>query len=224
LSGFCDVFLPVEKLLLLNITKEMKRNIRKIPKFKNEDEEREFWSKHNSTDYIDWKKGKRAKLPSFKQSTNINSNEHFMRLAIDQAKIAEENGDVPIGAVIVYKEQIIAKAYNQREQLKDPTAHAEIIALTQAAAALENWHLNGCTIYVTLEPCPMCAGALVLSRIDRLVYGCDDPKTGACKSLYNIVQNDRLNHRVEVSSGILADECSQQLQEFFKRRRTGNLE
>jgi len=142
-----------------------------------------------------------------------------MRIAIDQAKIAEENGDVPIGAVIVYKDQIIAKAYNQREQLKDPTAHAEIIALTQAAAYLENWHLNGCTIYVTLEPCPMCAGALVLSRMDRLVFGCPDPKTGACGSLYNIVQDSRLNHRLEVTSGVLADECSQVLQEFFERRR-----
>ncbi len=108
--------------------------------------------------------------------------EQYMQKAVEQAKVAEENGDVPIGAVIVYKEQIIAKSYNQREQLKDPTAHAEIIALTQAAAFLENWHLNGCTMYVTLEPCPMCAGALVLSRIDRLVYGCDDPKTGACGS------------------------------------------
>jgi tRNA(adenine34) deaminase len=145
--------------------------------------------------------------------------EQFMRGAIEQAKVAEENGDVPIGAVIVYKDQIIAKAYNQREQLKDPTAHAEIIALTQAAAYLESWRLTGCTIYVTLEPCPMCAGALVLSRMDRLVYGCDDPKTGACKSLYNIVQDDRLNHRLEVTSGVLADECSQILQEFFERRR-----
>ena len=142
-----------------------------------------------------------------------------MQKAVEQAKIAEENGDVPIGAVIVYKDQIIAKAYNQREQLQDPTAHAEIIALTQAAAYLENWRLNGCTMYVTLEPCPMCAGALVLARIDRLVFGCDDPKTGACKSLYNIVQDDRLNHRLEVTSGVLADECSQVLQEFFERRR-----
>ena len=142
-----------------------------------------------------------------------------MRLAIEQAKIAEENGDVPIGAVIVYKDQIIGRAYNQREQLKDPTAHAEIIALTQAAAALENWHLNGCTIYVTLEPCPMCAGALVLSRIDRLVYGCDDPKTGAVKSLYNIVTDGRLNHRLEVTSGVLADECAKQLQDFFQKKR-----
>ncbi len=145
-----------------------------------------------------------------------------MRAAIVAAKIAEENGDVPIGAVIVYKNQIIAKAYNQREQLQDPTAHAEIIALTQAAAARQNWHLNGCTMYVTLEPCPMCAGALVLSRMDRLVYGCDDPKTGACKSLYNIVTDGRLNHRLEVTSGVLQEQCRQQLQEFFSRRREEN--
>jgi tRNA(adenine34) deaminase len=150
--------------------------------------------------------------------------EHYIRIAIDQAKIAEENGDVPIGAVIVHKNQIIAKAYNQREQLQDPTAHAEIIALTQAAAALENWHLNGCTMYVTLEPCPMCAGALVLSRMDKLVYGCDDPKTGAVKSLYNIVTDNRLNHRLEVTSGVLADECAKQLQDFFRRRRSENKE
>ena len=150
---------------------------------------------------------------------NSKEDERFMKLAIEQAKIAQDNGDVPIGAVIVYKDQIIAKAYNQREQLADPTAHAEIIALTQAAAALGNWHLNGCTMYVTLEPCPMCAGALVLGRMDRLVYGCDDPKTGACKSLYNIVQDERLNHRLEVTSGVLVDEYSKLLQEFFAKRR-----
>jgi len=146
----------------------------------------------------------------------------FMRVAIAAAEVAEENGDVPIGAVIVYKSQIIGKAYNQREQLKDPTAHAEIIALTQAAAFLESWRLNGCTIYVTLEPCPMCAGALVLARIDRLVYGCDDPKTGACKSLYNIVQDERLNHKLEVTSGVLEEQCREQLQGFFARRRQEN--
>lgn len=145
-----------------------------------------------------------------------------MRLAIEQAKIAQENGDVPIGAVIVHQSQIIGKAYNQREQLQDPTAHAEIIALTQAAAALENWHLNGCTMYVTLEPCPMCAGALVLARIERLVFGCSDPKTGACGSLYNIVQDERLNHRIEVTSGVLANECSELLQQFFQNRREEN--
>ena len=150
------------------------------------------------------------------------TDEHYMRMAIDAAHIAEENGDVPIGAVIVHNSRIVAKAYNQREQLQDPTAHAEIIALTQAAAALENWHLNDCTIYVTLEPCPMCAGALVLSRIDRLVYGCDDPKTGAVKSLYNIVTDERLNHRLEVTSAVLAKQCTEQLQSFFARRRREN--
>jgi tRNA(adenine34) deaminase len=148
-----------------------------------------------------------------------NQDEHFMRVAIDQARIAEDNGDVPIGTVIVHNNQIIGKAYNQREQLKDPTAHAEIIALTQAAAALQSWRLTGCTMYVTLEPCPMCAGALVLARIDRLVYGCDDPKTGACKSLYNIVQDERLNHCLEVTTGVLADDCSRLLQDFFQRKR-----
>jgi tRNA(adenine34) deaminase len=147
------------------------------------------------------------------------NDEQYIRVDIDQARIAEGNGDVPIGAVIVHNNQIIAKAYNQREQLQDPTAHAEIIALTQAAAALENWHLNDCTMYVTLEPCCMCAGALVLARIDRLVYGCDDPKTGAIKSLYNIVQDNRLNHRVEVTNDVLADDCSALLQDFFARRR-----
>jgi tRNA(adenine34) deaminase len=147
------------------------------------------------------------------------ANERFMKIAIEQAQVAAENGDVPIGAVIVHNGQIIGKAYNQREQLQDPTAHAEIIALTQAAAALESWRLDNCTIYVTLEPCPMCAGALVLARIDRLVYGCDDPKTGAVKSLYNIVTDGRLNHRIEVTSGVLADECSKLLQQFFQKRR-----
>jgi len=147
-----------------------------------------------------------------------------MRMSIEQAKIAEENGDVPIGAVIVYKDQIIGKAYNQREQLKDPTAHAEIIALTQAAAYLSSWRLNGCTIYVTLEPCPMCAGALVLARMDRLVFGCDDPKTGACGSLYNIAQDDRLNHRVEITCGVLAEQCASLLSEFFQRRRIENTQ
>ena len=142
-----------------------------------------------------------------------------MKMAIEQAVIAEEKGDVPIGAVVVYENKVIGKACNQREQLNDPTAHAEIIALTQAAAFLESWRLGGCTIYVTLEPCTMCAGAMVLGRLDRLVYGCDDPKAGACKSLYNIVQDERLNHCLEVTSGVLAEQCSQQLQAFFQRRR-----
>jgi tRNA(adenine34) deaminase len=153
-----------------------------------------------------------------------NDDERHMGVAIESAKVAEENGDVPIGAVIVRDGQIIGRAYNQREQLQDPTAHAEIIALTQAAAALENWHLNGCTMYVTLEPCPMCAGALVLSRMDRLVYGCDDPKAGACGTLYNIVTDGRLNHRLQVTAGVLEEECKAQLQDFFKKRRNQKAE
>ncbi len=153
---------------------------------------------------------------------NNQKDERLMRFAFEQAQIAEEHGDVPIGAIIVYENQIIGKAYNQREQLNDPTAHAEIIALTQAAAFLESWRLHGCTIYVTLEPCPMCAGALVLARLDRLVYGCDDPKTGAVKSLYTITTDERLNHRLEVTSGVLQEACRQQLQQFFARRRQEN--
>ncbi len=147
------------------------------------------------------------------------ADEQYMRRAIDAAMIAEENGDVPIGAVIVYRNQVIGRAWNQREQLNDPTAHAEIIALTQAASSIGSWRLHGCTIYVTLEPCPMCAGALVLGRLDRLVYGCPDPKTGACGSLYDIVRDERLNHRLEVTSGVLADECAALLQAFFRQRR-----
>lgn len=150
---------------------------------------------------------------------SFDTDEQFMKRAIDQAYIAEENGDVPIGCVIVHEGQVIAKAYNQREQLTDPTAHAEIIALTQAADYLSSWRLTGCTIYVTLEPCPMCAGALVLARIDRLVFGCFDPKTGSCGSIYNIVEDTRLNHIVSVTTGILGDTCSEQLSGFFKRRR-----
>ena len=142
-----------------------------------------------------------------------------MQQAIDQAFIAEENGDVPIGAVVVYENRVIGKGCNQREQLNDPTAHAEMIALTAAAEFIGNWRLGGCTMYVTLEPCCMCAGALVLARIERLVYGCDDPKAGACRSLYNIVQDERLNHRAEITSGVLEEKCREQLQEFFRGRR-----
>ena len=151
-----------------------------------------------------------------------NQDQRYMRMAIDAAQVAEENGDVPIGAVIAYQNQVIGRAYNQREQLKDPTAHAEIVALTQAASFVGSWRLHGCTIYVTLEPCPMCAGALVLGRLDRLVYGCADPKTGACGSLYDIVRDERLNHRLEVTPGVLANDCATLLQTFFQQRRPNN--
>lgn len=156
------------------------------------------------------------------EQTQAQIDERYMRLAIDAAHIAEENGDVPIGAVIVYENQVIGRAYNQREQLTDPTAHAEIVALTQAATFVESWRLHGCTIYVTLEPCPMCAGALVLGRLDRLVYGCTDPKAGACGSLYDIVRDERLNHRLEVTTGVLAQDCAALLQTFFRARRGNN--
>ncbi|MCD4831355.1 MAG: tRNA adenosine(34) deaminase TadA [Anaerohalosphaeraceae bacterium] len=145
-----------------------------------------------------------------------------MQAALIQAQIAEENGDVPVGAVIVCENKIIAKGYNQRQQLNDPTAHAEIIALTAAAESIGNWRLEGCSIYVTLEPCCMCAGALLLGRVERLIYGCDDPKAGACGSLYNIVQDERLNHRIEITKGILETECSGLLTDFFARRRREN--
>ena len=148
--------------------------------------------------------------------------ERYMRMALEAARIAEENGDVPIGAVIVHDGRVIARAYNQREQLRDPTAHAEIVALTQAAAALGLWRLHGCTIYVTLEPCPMCAGALVQARLDRLVYGCTDPKAGACGTLYDICRDGRLNHRLAVTIGVLAEECAALLQGFFRSRRRTN--
>jgi tRNA(adenine34) deaminase len=162
-------------------------------------------------------------LESSKDSIlNADQDERFMGIALREAAAAEEAGDVPIGAVIVVDGQIIGKAHNQREVLQDPTAHAEMIALTQAAEKMGSWRLDGCTIYVTLEPCPMCAGALVLGRVARLVYGSDDPKAGACGSLYDIVRDARLNHRLEVKKGVLAQECGGILSEFFRRRRAEN--
>jgi len=146
----------------------------------------------------------------------------YMRAALAQAQAAAEQNEVPIGAVIVHQDRIIARAHNQRQTLTDPTAHAEMIALTQAAAYLGDWRLQGCTIYVTLEPCAMCAGALVQARIDRLVYGPADPKAGACETLYRIVHDERLNHRVEVITGIMEEPCRQILQKFFTRKRSSS--
>lgn len=142
-----------------------------------------------------------------------------MRLALAEARVALEHGDVPIGAVVVRGGAVIARAHNQRELLQDPTAHAEIIALTQAASAVGAWRLTDCEMFVTLEPCVMCAGALVLARIGRLVYGAADPKAGACVSLFRILEDERLNHRVPVAGGVLAEECGGLLKEFFRNRR-----
>ena len=143
----------------------------------------------------------------------------FMQMALKEAEAAAVEGEVPVGAVIARDGRILGRAHNQRETLTDPTAHAEIIAITQAAGALEAWRLEGATMYVTLEPCPMCAGALVLARVKRLVYGAADPKAGACGTLYNIVCDERLNHRLEVTAGVLADESRELLQTFFRKRR-----
>jgi len=128
-------------------------------------------------------------------------------------------GEVPVGAVIVYEDRVIASAHNQREQLRDPTAHAEMIAITQAAESLGSWRLDGCTLYVTLEPCPMCAGAIVQARIPTVVYGAADPKAGAVHTLYNLLGDARLNHRCLVVSGVLADACGRLLTEFFQQQR-----
>ena len=148
------------------------------------------------------------------------SDEYFMRQALKLAETAFAEDEVPVGAVIVRNDKIIAKGYNQRETLNDPTAHAEMIAITSAAAAIGDWRLNDCTLYVTLEPCVMCAGAIVLARLERVVYAADDPKAGAVRSLYNILEDTRLNHQPTITAGVLAEQSSTLLREFFQRQRT----
>lgn len=142
-----------------------------------------------------------------------------MERALTLARAAEAHGDVPVGAVVVRDGAVVAEGCNVRERDQDPTGHAELVAVRAAARALGSWRLDGCTLYVTLEPCTMCAGAVVLARLPALVYGAADPKAGAAGSLYNLVQEPRLNHRVEVTGGILADECGAVLQRFFRARR-----
>src|SRR5438132_2771943 len=143
-----------------------------------------------------------------------------MEMALDEARAAAAEDEVPIGAVIVsFAQGVIGRAHNQREQLNDPTAHAEMIAITQAASALGSWRLENCILYVTLEPCPMCAGAIVQARLPMLVYGTIDPKAGACHTLYQITNDPRLNHRVQVIAGVLADRCGAVLTDFFTAKR-----
>lgn len=143
-----------------------------------------------------------------------------MAMALEEARVAAAEDEVPVGAVIVSLEQgVIAQAHNQREQLRDPTAHAEMIAITQAAASLQSWRLENCVLYVTLEPCPMCAGAIVLARLPMVVYGCADPKAGACDTLYQITSDGRLNHRCQIVSGVMADTCAAALSAFFEAKR-----
>jgi tRNA(adenine34) deaminase len=149
----------------------------------------------------------------------VERDERLMRLALEDARTAAEVGDVPVGAVVARGDEVLGRAGNAREREQDPTAHAEILALRQAAAALGSWHLEGCAIYVTLEPCAMCAGALVLARLDRLVFGASDPKAGFAGSLGDLVRDPRLNHALDVEGGVLEEECGEVLRAFFLERR-----
>jgi tRNA(adenine34) deaminase len=145
--------------------------------------------------------------------------EIFMAEALACARLAASEGEVPVGAVVVLDGRVVGRGRNARERLHDPTAHAEVLALQEAARSLGRWRLTGATVYATLEPCPMCAGALINARVDRLVYGVADPKAGAVDTLFDVVRHPRLNHRVEVASGVLAGECGELLKEFFRGRR-----
>jgi tRNA(adenine34) deaminase len=166
------------------------------------------------TDFDDNMTETLAGLPGF------NPDEFFMRQALKLAEEAFAAEEVPVGALVVHEGRVIGKGYNQRQMLSDPTAHAEILAITAAASALNDWRLSGCTLYVTLEPCIMCAGAIVLARIDRVVYAAPDPKAGAVENLYHVLSDNRLNHQPQVQSGVLANEASALLVEFFKKQRS----
>lgn len=152
-------------------------------------------------------------------TSQLDFDENFMGEAIKEAIKAAKADEVPVGCVVVNNGKIIGRGHNRNLSLQDPTAHAEMLAITAASEHLESWRLIECTVYSTIEPCIMCAGALILSRIDRLVYGASDPKFGACGSLYNVVKDSRLNHNFAVSSGVLLEQCSGIMQEFFRIKR-----
>ena len=149
----------------------------------------------------------------------MTKDEFYMGKALEEAKTAFAVGEIPIGAVIIYQKKAIARAYNLRESLPCATAHAELLAIRKACRVLGRWRLSGCTLYVTCEPCPMCAGAIVNSRLDRVVYGCADPKAGAVRSLFQLADSPLLNHRAAVTAGVRADECAALLKDFFRRKR-----
>ena len=157
-------------------------------------------------------------------SSKVNEN-RYMEMALKLAEEAALRGEVPVGAVVVHQdpqsheERVIGLGFNLRETTQDPSAHAEIVAMRRAAQSLGHWRLNDCTLYVTLEPCPMCAGAIVNARVSHVVYGCDDHKAGAVRSLYTLITDSRLNHRLSYEHGVEADRCAQVLKQFFKRRR-----
>lgn len=152
----------------------------------------------------------------------MTKDEFYMGKALEEAKTAYAVGEIPIGAVIIYQKKAIARAYNLRESLPCATAHAELLAIEKACRALGRWRLSGCTLYVTCEPCPMCAGAIVNSRLDRLVYGCADPKAGAVRSLFQLADSPLLNHRASITAGVRADECAALLKDFFRKKRKKN--
>ncbi|ANY66419.1 tRNA-specific adenosine deaminase [Paenibacillus sp. BIHB 4019] len=149
--------------------------------------------------------------------------EFWMQQAIEEAKKAEQIGEVPIGAIVVKNHQIIGRGYNLRETQHDPTAHAEMVAIRDACKELDAWRLLDCTLYVTLEPCPMCAGAIVQSRVKRVVYGTGDPKAGCAGTLMNLLQEPRFNHETELTSGVLQQECATMLTQFFRKLRRKNI-
>lgn len=149
----------------------------------------------------------------------IHSDEDGIRAALRDARAAADDDEVPVGCVIVHEGLVIGRGHNQTETLQDATAHAEVVAIGAASSALGSWRLTGCTMYVTLEPCAMCAGAIILARVPRLVYGAPDPKAGACGSVLDVIHERRLNHRVEVAPGVLADECGELLRAFFAKKR-----
>lgn len=150
--------------------------------------------------------------------------EKFMRLALEEARLAAAEGEVPCGAVVVHDGEVVARAHNRREGAHDPSAHAEFSALVEASQTLGRWRLTGCTVYVTLEPCLMCAGLMVNARIDRCVYGAPDPKGGAVGTLYDVSHDERLNHEFDVTSGVLRQECADELRAFFRARRMRHRE
>ena len=149
----------------------------------------------------------------------LDDNARYMQYAIREAMRAEEEGEVPVGCVIIHNGEIIGKAHNQRERLQDPTAHAEVLAITQAANNLGSWRLENTKLFVTLEPCPMCAGAIILSRVAEVYFGAFDPKAGACGSLMNLLEDRRFNHQPVLNPGLMADECGSMLTNFFRRIR-----
>jgi tRNA(adenine34) deaminase len=150
---------------------------------------------------------------------DLHSDSYFMGEALRLARRAWEREEVPVGAVIVHQGRIIARAFNEVEQLKDATAHAEMLAITQATAAIDDWRLSDCELFVTKEPCPMCAGAMVHARLKRIVFGCPSTKDGAAGSVVNLLQHPRLNHRCDITAGVRLEECAQMLQAFFRERR-----